>query len=173
MSKHPVSARGESAWTARDVMRTQVRTVDPGTSLADLERAFLDARVSGFPVVENGRLVGIVSRSDVVRQLSVERSQAETISDYYREMTGFSDPTESLGEIADRVGQRLGRLRVADLMIRSLITVTPDQPLAEVARVLLEHGIHRVPVTEGDRLVGIVTSLDLVRLFAEEKAKPA
>ncbi len=160
-------------WTARDLMHGAVHTVDPDMSLADLERSFLRTGVSGFPVVEDGRLVGIVSRSDVVRQLSVERSQAETISDYYREATGIEDAEASLEDIAERVGARLERLRVADLMIRRLITVSPEQPLGEVARILLEHRIHRLPVTEAGRLVGIVSSLDLVRLFAEDRVKPA
>ncbi len=160
-------------WTVRDVMRTEVRTVDPDVTLPDLERRFVAHRVSGFPVVRDGRLVGIVSRSDVVRQLSVEQTRAESISDYYREATGDYHPELDLEEIAERIGRRLETLRVEELMIPELITVRPDASLQEVARLLLEHRIHRAPVTEGERLVGIVSSMDLVRLFAEDRVKPA
>jgi len=154
--------------TARDAMQTDVHTVEPGMSLADLERRFLSARVTGFPVVEKGRLVGLVSRSDVVRQLEVEQTQAEVVSDYYRDMGIVRDePDPDLRAIADRVGQRLEGLKVADVMVHDLITVSPDAPLREVAATLVEHHIHRVPVVEDGRLLGIVSSLDLARLLAE------
>lgn len=161
-------------WTARDIMHEKVRTISPDRTLPELEEAFLRERVSGFPVVDRGRLVGIVSRSDLVRQLCVERSVAELISDYYREALAFAeDPVESLASIAERVGQRIEHLRVADVMIRRLITVPPDAPVAEVAQTLVEHRIHRVPVTDAGRLVGIVSSLDLARLIAEGRFQPA
>lgn len=154
---------------ARDVMQTQVATVAPEMTLVDLERRFLERRVTGFPVVRQGRLVGIVSRSDIVRRLGVEQSLAESLSDYYREVGAFEVGTaESLESIGRRVGERLENLRVEDVMIHAPITVSPDRPLRDVARVLLEHRIHRVPVVEGDRLAGIVTTFDLVRWVAEQ-----
>ena len=75
-----MAARSPEPRRARDLMSGPPRTVRPDTSLADLERALLDAGVGGFPVVEDGRLVGVVSRSDVVRQLSVEQSLAELLA---------------------------------------------------------------------------------------------
>jgi CBS domain-containing protein len=56
-------------------------------------------------------------------------------------------------------------------MVRHLITVSPDEPLESVARALVEHRIHRVPVAEGGELRGIISSLDLVRLIAEGRVK--
>ena len=64
-------------------------------------------------------------------------------------------------------------LRVKDVMTHELITVSPADPLGVVARCLVEHGIHRLPVVDAGRLVGILTSLDLVRLIAEGRARPA
>ena len=157
--------------TARDLMQTDVRTVSPETTLPELERSFLREGVTGFPVVENGRLVAIVSRSDVVRQLCVEQSRAETLSDYYREVGGIEESgVESFESIAQRAGARLGTLRVRDVMIRAIITASPDEPLRDLARTLVKHHIHRLPVVDGERLVGIVTSLDLVRAIAEGAA---
>jgi CBS domain-containing protein len=176
-------------WSASDVMQTDVRTVGADMTLAELDRAFLEDRVSGFPVVQEGRLVGLVCRSDVVRQLGVvglvcrsdvvrqlgvEQSVAETISDYYRDVGGGgAEPAETLDSIARQVGARIEALRVKDVMTHELITVSPADPLQEVARCLVEHRIHRLPVVDAGRLVGILTTLDLVRLFAEGRAKPA
>jgi CBS domain-containing protein len=152
----------------RDVMRTDVGTVGSEMSLPDLERAFIDRKRSGFPVVDAGRLVGIVSRSDVVRQLCVEQTLAEQVSDFYAG-EGVASVVESFEAIGERVGSRIETLRVRDVMSRRLITVSPDEGLSAVARRLVEHGIHRLPVVEGERLLGLVSSLDLVRLFAEER----
>ncbi len=154
---------------AKDVMQTSVRSVSPDMRILDLEETFVSAGVTGFPVVENDRLVGVVSRSDVVRRLVAERSLDDMVSDYYVDLSGF-DPgpaVESLADVAARFGAKVEKLRVADLMTRATVTTAPDTPIAEVAGIMCERRVHRLPVTEGERLVGIVTSLDLVRLVAE------
>ena len=58
-------------------------------------------------------------------------------------------------------------LRVSDVMTASVVSVTPDAEIAEVAKLLTKHGIHRVLVIDGETLVGVVSSLDLARLVAE------
>jgi len=159
------------ATTARDLMTTKVQTVRPDMTLPDLERALLEARVSGFPVVSNGRLVGVISRSDIVRQLAVEQSVAEITSGYQLGL----DTTPEIPDpevIGEAVGRRMEDLRIEDVMVRAWIGVPPDAPLRDVARRLVEHRIHRLLVVEDDRLLGIVTSLDIVRVVAEGTLDP-
>jgi CBS domain-containing protein len=164
--------------TARDVMQREVRVVHPKTRLVELQDLFLARRVNGFPVVDGERLVGIVSRSDVVRRLALERSLAGYIADLYRDTGPFAleeppDEHESVERISEEVGARLAELTVADVMVESVVTVAPEAPIDAVARVLLERHIHRVPVVEKERLVGIVTALDLARLIAEGRLRSA
>lgn len=156
---------------ARDIMQDDVEVVTPDLRLPDLERAFLDKRATGFPVVENGRLVGVVSRSDVVRHSSVERSIAGELSDYYRspEVSQPDDERESDAEAAE-VGMRIAETVVREVMSDAVVCVRPTDPIDEVARALVERRIHRVPVVDDDRLVGIISSLDLVRLMADGRA---
>ncbi len=153
--------------TAADVMQSDVRSLHPKARLADLDQWLLQGRVGGAPVVEDGRLLGIVSRTDVLRQLVIERTQAESMS------ASFADAEESPAAEADAVGRtvaaRWAKLCVADVMIHDVIRVPPDEPLEAIARTMVEHRIHRVLVTEGERLLGIVSSLDLVRRVAEGK----
>jgi DnaK suppressor protein len=162
--------------TAGDAMQTDVESVSPGTGLVDLERKFVMLGLSGFPVVEKGQLVGIVSRSDVVRILAVERSAAEQQADFYR---SFEDPARASSAAAEasavsaRVGQRAGSLKVRDAMVRRVIGVERDQPLAEVAQLMLDGHIHRLPVLDEGKLVGLVTTIDLIRLFAEGRIAEA
>lgn len=147
-------------------MKTDIKTVDPDMTLPDLERYFLQEKVSGFPVVKSGQLVGIVSRSDIVRQICVERTIAELTSDYFQH-PGEPEFHEDLNKMAERIGDRLEHLHVKDVTIHKVFTVSPDQPIEEVASTLLEHRIHRVLVKEGDQLVGIISSNGLVELIAD------
>ena len=74
-------------------------------------------------------------------------------------------PRDGSGRAAD--------LRVRDIMTTSLIVVPPDQSVRDIARGLLAGGVHRVLVTEGRRLLGLVTTLDLVRVISDSRfAKP-
>ena len=149
---------------ARDVMTKTLVTVEPSLSAADLEKLLDRERISGAPVVVDGRLVGVVSRTDLGRAQSDASDRAEAILDYYRDVGGGS-PDRS--EHARLAGARSESVRVRDLMTAELVTVTPEQPIATIARTLAARGIHRVLVVEGGRLCGVVSSLDVVRLVGE------
>ena len=154
------------------IMQRNVRTVAPEVTLPELEKAFVRERVSGFPVVDKGKLVGIVSRSDIVRQLVLEHKVAETTSDFYFDESGFHEfPLVTFEQIADRVGERIEQLQVKDVMSHNLVKVSPSQSLRMVAQTLADNGVHRVLVTEDNHLIGLVSSLDLVRLIANGRVK--
>lgn len=151
-------------------MQTEVVSIPADRPLAELEELLLEHRIHGAPVVEGERVVGIVSRSDVVRQLKLEEERAASSTCYFESYESFDvygargeDPTRVLEAAASRVA----KLRVRDVMIDDLISVAPDASLQEVARTMVERRVHRVLVTEEGKLRGIVTSLDLVRLLAE------
>ena len=158
---------------AKQVMQRNVHTIAPDVSLPELERAFVDQRVSGFPVVDKGKLVGIVSRSDIVRQLVLEHHLAERTSDFYFDgAAGFHEtPLVTFDQVSDRVGERIEQLKVKDVMSRGLFRVSPNQPLKVVAQILLDNRVHRVLVTDNDHLLGLVSSLDLVGLIANGRLK--
>ena len=156
--------------TAADVMCGGIRTVSPQTTLPELEEAFDRDQVTGFPVVDDGKLVGVVSHSDIVRQICTERHVAETVSDFHFDEKGFYEVRmESFDQIADRIGQRIESLSVADVMNRRPITVPLDMPINEVAHQFVSHQVHRLPVVDQGVLVGIITTIDLVRLIADNR----
>lgn len=131
---------------ARDVMTTTVVAVPPTLAVSRLEDTLVARKIGGAPVVEDGRLIGIVSRSDVVRYLSVQRSLAGLVH------------TEPQSE---------SHLTVRDIMSRDPLRVSPDTPVDEVARQLVSRHVHRVLVCEGEQIVGLISALDLAQLIAD------
>jgi CBS domain-containing protein len=160
---------------ARDAMQSDVVSVRPDETLADLESLLLRERIGGVPVVEDGKVVGIVSRSDVVRTLSIQQTLAEVAIGTFDRSAEAAPEEEERAErqqherMAEAVGRRLAELRVADAMLHAVISVEVGDPIRDVARALVEHGTHRVVVLDGGRLAGIISSLDLVGLIADER----
>jgi CBS domain-containing protein len=155
--------------TVGDIMRKQVKTIGPDKTLPQLERELLRWRIGAMPVVERGgKLVGIVSRSDVVRKLCLERSLGEAMADAYRDQADAPALDREQAALGGAIGQRMERARVRDVMIQDVITVTPDVPVIKAAQLMIDRHIHRLPVVEGEKLVGIVSSLDFTRVVAEQ-----
>lgn len=151
-----------------DLMTQEVVSVAPDMSLKEVDRVLLSYGVSGAPVVEDGVLVGVVSRADVVRFLYAEQSEAARISGFYT--SPFPIPIPALEQLARgtrRITEDMAHKTVREIMSTDVRAVSPQADVREVASLMASEGFHRVPVLEQGKLVGIVTSLDLVRRLAE------
>ena len=151
----------------RQIMSKEPDTLSSSVPVRDLEERLIAHRVGGYPVVDEGKLVGMVTRSDLVRVLDLEH----TIDDQLGEAASaaLAASTDAPIRRGARIGARLEVMTVADVMIRGVVSVSQDASVAEAARLMVERRVHRLPVMEGTRLVGIVTSLDLAKLVAEGK----
>ena len=150
--------------TVRNIMQCNVQTIGPRQSLAKLQKGLLGPNVGGLPVVESGRIVGIVSRSDVVRRLQSEREVAMRKIGLPPEIHLTIDDAIDLGDV---IGERLEQLRVEHVMNRNVISVSPDDSIQTAAELLTTKHIHRLPVVHLDHLIGLITSQDIVRLVAD------
>lgn len=162
--------------TVAALMQTDPETVPVDMTLEHLEQAFLRSGFGGFPVVDEGRLVGVVTRSDIVRSHQAESAREGQISDYYTYTAPPVDEADLQHEVdasAARIGVRMAHQTAGDVMSRNLITVEPTAPLETLARTMLTHHVHRVPVVEKERLVGIVTTLDLMAAVADGRLAAA
>ena len=138
---------------ASDVMTRNVITVGRETSVANAIRLMLDNNVSGLPVLDNGKVVGILTEGDLLR-----RSETGTEKHRPRWLEILMGPGRMAGEYVRSHGRK-----VEAIMTAEVISVAGDTSLDEVVGLMERRRIKRVPVIEGDALIGIVSRLDLLR----------
>lgn len=138
----------------RDVMTRDVVSVRPDMPFRDLAALLHDRRISGVPVTaDDGRVLGVVSESDVVRQLGRPMGHRRAL-DW---ILGVAPSA------ADR--RRMSAATVRDSMTSPAVVIAADRPLREAAAVMVERDVNRLPVVEHGRLAGIVSRADLVGAY--------
>lgn len=152
--------------TTADLMTTQVITLTPEMTLSEMDAVLLKRGVSGAPVTDAGRLVGVASQSDIIRSIWEGQHEATRLSPYYS--SPFPIPISAYGYMAkdsSRVGDALVETRVLDVMTKDPLVAHPEDPIERVAQRMVDDQIHRLPVVEqgSHKLVGIITTLDLAR----------
>lgn len=135
-------------------MTAPVVSVTPETPLKRAAALMLEHRISGVPVVSGGKLLGVLSETDI---LFKERTS--------HERHGLVDWVLHYGD--DPPAAKLAARTARDAMTTPAVTVPPRRSVADAAALLLDLGIDRLPVVDGDELVGIVTRSDLVRAFVQ------
>lgn len=118
-----------------EVMGTDLVTVPSSLSIVELDQLLMNHGISGAPVFDDGSVVGMVSKTDVIRALT-------------EELVAFNQP--------------LAEVTVADVMTRSIFSVAPDDDVLDVAESMLKRRIHRVLVCRDGQPVGIATSFDML-----------
>ena len=142
---------------ALDVMTSKVVTVSPETSISEIAKLFLRHRISAVAVVDGDkRVLGMVSEGDLLHRAETETEQKRP---WWLSMLAGTE--EQARDYVKAHGRCAG-----DVMSTKLVTVAEDTPLAEIAQLLEERRIKRVPVTRNGKLVGIVSRADLVRALA-------
>ena len=156
--------------TARDVMTRDVETVTPDDDVGDVLSKLARAEFNGFPVVEDGDVVGIVTQGDLVRLFQTDERIlwipiglppfTETVT--YSVDVSWEDLDLGV-DFARNVDKPIREVMTADV-----VTVAPD---ADIDRILdlLSGKINRLPVIENGALVGIVTREDVIRALRDER----
>ena len=125
----------------REMMSTDVEVVERNDHLRLVEERMAARQLRHLPVVEQGALVGLVTQRDIFK------AAMSSVMGY--------------GEKAQKAF--LQSVRVKEIMVYPVITVTPETSVAEAADMMTQRGIGCLPVVEGEKLVGIVTKTDLLR----------
>jgi CBS domain-containing protein len=149
MSRHRIS----------DLMNSDVVCARPGMTVAEVRDLLATRGIGGAPVVDDsGKILGVVSQSDLVRQTS----QRTTVGESGHFFTNVSEYRELANLPRD-----LSDAPVETVMSKEAYTVPQDSSAAAGAKMMRERKIHRLLVTDGGLLVGVVTALDLLRAVEE------
>lgn len=141
-----------------DLMSENVFTVAPDTPLTVVANRMLEYGVSGMPVVDNGRVVGVVSETDIMHR---ERAVPDR--------DGLVDWIAHYPDDPPRA--KLEARTAGEAMTSPAVTVAPDRSVADAAALMLDLGIDRLPVVSGGLLAGILTRADIVRAFARAQVR--
>ncbi len=142
---------------AADIMYSAVVTATPDHTVQEAAGLMVENGISGLPVVDkSGKLVGIVSESDLMRH-------AEAGTDHHRSwwLRALMGRDGLAREFVKENAQR-----VSDVMSKNVITATPETPVRELAETLEQNGIKRLPIISGGKVVGIVSRANLLRALA-------
>jgi CBS domain-containing protein len=144
-------------------MNVRPITVPAEANISEAARLLRENKISGLPVLDGEKLVGIVSESDLLRLLSVEDEEEgslwlpspfEVFEVPFRDLVKWERMQSNLKDNQTK--------SVANVMSRNLHEVGPDDSVEEAASIMTRHRINRLPVVEDGRLVGIVTRGDII-----------
>lgn len=149
----------------RDVMAKDPITLKPTASLREAAITLADESVGGCPVVDDrGKIIGMLSEVDILEALKTQHKELRmlmppeiTFGISFVEIIKEREALAAFKEVENRL--------VQDVMTKEVHAVSPDDALERPIRLMVQHKIHRIPVVEGDRLVGIVTRGDVLRGF--------
>lgn len=142
---------------AKDIMEKNVVTINEDESVEEVARLLIEKGISGVPVVdEEDNLKGIISDGDLIyRDKQIHIPAVVQILD----STIF---VESLKKFQEEL-KKITAYKVKDMMTTKVITVDVNTPIEEIATLMIENRINRVPVTEEGKLVGIITRQNVLK----------
>ena len=155
----------------RDVMSMDPVTLRPTASLREAALTLAEESVGGCPVVDDrGNVVGMLSEVDILEALKTQNKELRMLMPP-EIMFGISFVEVIKERDALAAFKELEGKRVVDAMTKEVHAVGPGDPVERAIRIMVERRIHRVPVIEGDRLVGILTRGDVLRGFFRHAAR--
>lgn len=145
-----------------DIMDPEPVTVTEDTTVEGVIRLLRENEIPGVAVVdEGGRLTGILTEADLV----IADQEVDLHLPHFIELFGGVVFLEPLQHFEERLRKAFAS-RAADMMTRDVATIAPEASAQEAARIIAKTGHNRLPVTEGDRLVGMVTRADVLAALA-------
>ncbi|MFA4848214.1 MAG: CBS domain-containing protein [Methanoregula sp.] len=132
-----IISRNELHGTVASCMNKNVVAADPADELQKIQSLIIESGFTAFPVINKKRLAGIISRRDLISTKRVRSAVAQH-----------------------------AHTTIEDVMTRDVVTIAPDEPVRYAAELLVKHDISRLPVLEGETLVGIVDRHDILAALA-------
>ncbi|MDY7030387.1 MAG: CBS domain-containing protein [Thermodesulfobacteriota bacterium] len=152
---------------ARDIMNRNILAVRRDWTVEQLANFLIDSSISGAPVIsDDGKLVGVVSLTDIVRynSLPIRHFQSAEPHEYYFHALEYKYSRDEIASF--RIGGEWP-VTVGDIMTPIIFDVNEDTKVQHVADAMIKGRIHRVFVTHNEKLVGIITALDMIKIIRD------
>jgi CBS-domain-containing membrane protein len=147
--------------TAKEIMTEEVITVTKNTSIKKLSDLFIKHKVNGFPVLdENDQLLGIVTEKNLIEQN--KNLHIPTVIALFDAVIYL----ESSKKFEEEV-KRYNATQVGDIFTSNVVTVSPDADIQEIASLMAEKSVHSIPVVDGEKILGIIGKLDIIKGLAQ------
>ncbi len=153
----------------RDAMNTDVIICRPDDPISMLVEQFRKNHISGMPVVDNEKVVGIVSETDLLKLFKAPEfpegmflpSPFEIIEIPIRSVIRYEEFKKALEDIHMKP--------VRDIMIKKIYSISPDSTLEDASGKMVKYRVNRLPVIENGKLVGIIVRSDIIRGLSKEQ----
>ena len=148
----------------KDYMSKNIIKFSPEDSIFKVAKVLSKKNISGAPVVKNGKLVGIISESDIVKFMRINlpiKSEKPAILSLILAAL-IKDHLQFKKEL-----KRISKFKVENVMSKDVITISPEDTILDAATQMAKHDIHRLPVVKNGKLVGIITRADLIKALLE------
>lgn len=146
--------------TVKDVMRSEVYSIHANSNVRDLLNLFIEKQITGALVVnENNELAGIITDADVLGEIY----DPPTLIDVMTFVAAFDTEAFFLEEIHELMDKP-----VNDLMTKKVITVTENTRISKVAQIFSRRKFKKVPVVNGQKIIGVVSRGDVVRYLVQK-----
>ncbi len=143
----------------RDLMETAVITIPIGTVWRKAAQILLQNKISGAPVVDaENHVLGVVSEKDLFRSLF------PSYQDWYQNPDAFS----CHNQLEDQAKSASKERAVEEFMSKRLLTIGPETPVMQVGALMISTGIHRVPILEQGKLIGVISRRNVFRAILKE-----
>lgn len=148
-----------------EVMTREPITVKAETPLREAIKILAEKRISGLPVVDDaGNLIGIISETDLMWQQAGVTPPAYFM--IFDSVIYLKNPVEYERELHKALGQTVG-----EVMSEKPVTISPDKPLREAAKIMRDRKIHRLPVVDdSEKVIGMLSLSDIIRDMAQSQA---
>ena len=149
-------------------MTKPVLTVAPETTVKDAAALLAEKNISGLPVVDGQKVIGIFSEADVLRSLKTTKKDMRLIYPSVSSLGIAFQEEVTQREILEAY-EEIGNMPVRDVMSKNVVTVSPELTVNEAIVKMVQRGINRLPVVDKNSLVGIITRADVIRGLAREQ----
>ncbi len=146
--------------TAKDIMCKTVITVEKDTPISELSDLFIEYNINGIPVLnDQGKVVGIVTQGDLIEQN--KNLHIPTVITLFDAVLFLESEKKFESDIKKLTGNK-----VEDIYSPDAVTVSIDTEINDIATIMAEKDVHTLPVMDGEKLVGVIGKLDLIRGMA-------